>query len=57
MLFEQEHKKATYSKIFRKGDGYIYAKNPPCKIHIKRMINGLHPWPGAWTTYKLGEKG
>jgi methionyl-tRNA formyltransferase len=51
---EQDHKNATFTKSFVKEDGFIDIKNPPDPKKITQIINGLHPWPGAWTKYKLG---
>lgn len=53
---EQEHNRATYTKIFRKEDGKI-DWNEPAEI-ILRQIRALNPWPGTYTffTEKNGER-
>ncbi|MBI2621839.1 MAG: methionyl-tRNA formyltransferase [Candidatus Levybacteria bacterium] len=50
---QQEDKKATYTKVLTKKDGYIDVTNPPEKRKLLRMINALYPWPGVWTYYPL----
>ena len=53
---EQDDKKATYTKVLNKNDGYIDIGNPPEKRKLLRMINALSPWPGIWTKFKLTNK-
>ena len=55
-LMSQDDKKATYTKILTKDDGYIDTENPPEKRKLLRMINALSPWPGVWTRFKLNDK-
>jgi methionyl-tRNA formyltransferase len=46
---EQEHNKATYTKIIKKEDGKInWSKNAE---EIERMVRAYYPWPNAWTTW------
>ena len=46
---EQEHEKATYTKIIKKEDGKIdWIKSA---IEIERMTRGYYPWPSTWTTW------
>lgn len=45
----QDHKKATYTKILKKEDGFINWRRPP--KNLERVIRAYHPWPGVWTYY------
>jgi methionyl-tRNA formyltransferase len=45
----QNHKKAIYTKMLLKEDGYINWKKPP--KNLERMIRAYYPWPGVWTRY------
>jgi len=45
----QDEKKATFTKILSKEDGFIDIDNPPSNDMLKRMIRSYHPWPGTWT--------
>lgn len=46
---EQDHSKATYTKIIKKEDGKInWSKNAD---EIERMTRGYYPWPSAWTNW------
>ena len=46
---EQDHSKATYTKIIKKEDGEIYwLKNAD---EIERMTRAYYPWPTSWTTW------
>jgi methionyl-tRNA formyltransferase len=54
---EQEHEKATYTKLLTKEDGHIdWSKSA---IEIDRAVRALNPWPGAWsyTQNKLNKVG
>lgn len=55
-LKQQDDKKATYTKILKKEDGFVEINNPPEKRKLIKIINALSPWPGAWTKYKLTNK-
>jgi len=50
-LKEQNHQKATYTKIFKKEDGYFDINTPPSADQLNRMIRAYHPWPGVWTKW------
>lgn len=44
---EQNHEKATYTRLLKKESGKIdWSKSA---IEIERMIRALEPWPGTWT--------
>ena len=48
---EQEHEKATLTKIIKKEDGRIdWSKSAD---EIERMIRAYYPWPTAWTQVNL----
>lgn len=49
---EQNHEKATYTKIIKKDDGYFDLNNPPTKEQLDRMTRAYHPWPTAWTRWE-----
>ncbi|OGY26052.1 MAG: methionyl-tRNA formyltransferase [Candidatus Woykebacteria bacterium RBG_16_43_9] len=49
----QKHKKATYTKIIRKEDGFVDWKKPPENLDL--MIRAYYPWPGVWTYYSPAE--
>jgi len=53
ILKEQDHRKATFTKLLKRDSGYIDYKNPPSKETIARMIRAYHPWPGVWTRIEL----
>ncbi len=50
-LRKQNHKKATYTRLLRRGSGKIDWKTSDQKI--ERFIRALHPWPGSWTRVKI----
>lgn len=50
-LREQDHSKATFTKILTRGDGKIDWKKEPSEI--ERFIRALSPWPGAWTKVQI----
>ncbi|TSC73201.1 MAG: methionyl-tRNA formyltransferase [Parcubacteria group bacterium Gr01-1014_70] len=43
---EQDHQKATYTKLLSKEDGHIDWKKSATEID--RMVRALNPWPGTW---------
>ena len=46
---EQDHTKATYTRLLKKESGKIdWSKN---NAEIERMIRALNPWPGTWTEW------
>ncbi len=48
-LAEQDHSKATYTKIIKKEDGKIdWSKSAQ---EIERMTRAFYPWPTAWTIW------
>lgn len=48
---EQNHKKATYTKLLTRADGKINWKKS--EKEIERFIRAMHPWPGAWCRIKI----
>lgn len=47
---EQDHPRATYSKIIKKEDGKIdWTKDA---AHIERMARAFYPWPSAYTFWR-----
>lgn len=48
----QNHAMATYTKIFKKEDGYFEIDNPPPSEQLDRMIRAFYPWPNVWTRWK-----
>lgn len=46
---EQDHAKATYTRIFRKEDGRINWEEPAETVF--RKIRALNPWPGTYTFF------
>lgn len=48
-LVEQDHSKATYTKLIKKEDGKIdWAKSAQ---DLERMTRAFYPWPSAWTLW------
>jgi len=47
---EQNHKKATFTKILSREDGKLVWHDPARKIFNK--VRALNPEPGAWTTWQ-----
>jgi len=45
----QNHKKATYTKLLKREDGFIDWKNP--LENLERIIRAYFPWPGVWSRY------
>ncbi len=52
---EQEHKKATFTKLLRREDGEIFPKKETAK-EIERKFRAFHPWPGIFLNLKLKDK-
>jgi methionyl-tRNA formyltransferase len=50
-LTEQDHKKATFTKILTRNDGYFDFNNPPSPEKLDLMTRAYFPWPGAWTRW------
>jgi methionyl-tRNA formyltransferase len=51
-LREQNHKKATFTKILTKEDGYVDLSNPPSPEKFNLMVRAFCPWPGTWTKWQ-----
>ncbi len=51
---EQNHKKATFTKLLTRKDGKIDWSKPD--DFIERQIRAFHPWPGTYTNVKLKMK-
>src|SRR3989338_10403897 len=50
---EQDHSKATYSKLLKKKDGEIdWSRSAD---YIEKMTRAYDPWPGAYTKLKNGK--
>jgi len=53
----QDHKRATYTKLLTKKDGFVdwkkvvfaIQKGGKPALEIERMIRAFSPWPGTWT--------
>lgn len=52
-LSEQNHKKATFTKVLTRQDGYVDLKNPPSPEKLERLIRAYYPWPGVWTELRI----
>ncbi len=47
---EQDHAKATFTKLLTKEDGHIdWNKSAE---YIERMVRAFDPWPGSWAKFK-----
>jgi methionyl-tRNA formyltransferase len=49
---QQNHQKATFTKMLKKEDGYIDLSNPPSAQNFNRMVRAFYPWPGVYTNLK-----
>lgn len=54
-LKEQDHNKATFTKMLSRNDGFMNIKNPPSPEHLDAMIRAYYPWPGVWTRIYVTE--
>ena len=54
---EQDHSKATFTKLLRKSDGQINVDNPPSFDKLNKMIRAFYPWPGVWTKFRGSTRG
>ena len=54
---EQNHSKATFTKLLRKTDGQINVDNPPPFDKLNKMIRAFYPWPGVWTKFRGSTRG
>ncbi len=53
---EQDHKKATFTKMLTRQDGYIdisKLKSQNSNLKIDRMIRAYFPWPGVFTKIRI----
>lgn len=50
---EQNHKKATFSHIIKKQDGYFNIDNPPSTDKLEKMVRAYYPWPNVWTKWSF----
>jgi len=48
----QDHKKATYTKMIKREDGFIDLKKAK-GAEAERFIRAMSPWPGAWTFVEI----
>ena len=55
-ITEQDHKKASFTKILRKNDGYFDLGNPPSLGKLDLMTRAYYPWPGTWTKIRIMNK-
>lgn len=53
---EQDHEKATFTKLMTKQQGVIDSNNPPDKQTLDRMIRAYYPWPCVTTTLTINGK-
>ncbi len=44
---EQDHERATFTRLLRREDGEIDWQRPASELALQ--VRGLRPWPGAWT--------
>jgi methionyl-tRNA formyltransferase len=51
-LKKQDDKKATFTKLMKKEDGYI-DMNQKSPEEIERFVRAMKPWPGAWTNIQF----
>lgn len=51
---EQDHSKASYTKMLKRQDGKINWNKPAQEI--ERQIRAFDPWPGTFTFIKKGDK-
>jgi len=54
-LKEQDHTKATFTKLINKQDSYIDLSDDPQLID--RKLRAYSPWPGIWTQITLKQSG
>ncbi len=53
---QQDHSKATLTKLLQKNDGLINFDSPPSPVRIDRMIRAFYPWPGVFFKYNFDDK-
>ncbi|MDO8621383.1 MAG: methionyl-tRNA formyltransferase [Candidatus Levybacteria bacterium] len=67
-LSEQNHSKATFTKLLTRKDGFvdlsslkivprigIPSRGKNCKLKIARMVRAYYPWPGVWFKIVLND--
>lgn len=54
VLEEQEHDKATFTKLIKREDGFVDLTMPAEEIF--RLYRAYHPWPGIWTILRIKNK-
>lgn len=52
---EQDHQKATFTKILTKEEGFIDLSNPPSAEKFNRMVRAFYPWPGVWGRWQMAD--
>jgi methionyl-tRNA formyltransferase len=50
---EQDHSKATFTKILTRESGYIDSDHPTSPGLLDRTIRAYYPWPGVWTKWHM----
>lgn len=50
---EQDHTKATYTKMLTRGSGYIDSNKETSPVLFDRTIRAYYPWPGVWTKWQM----
>lgn len=59
---EQEHKKATFTTLIKKSDGFVKPQDVADALggkdsqRVERFVRAMQPWPGAWTIITKNEK-
>lgn len=58
---EQNHSRATYTKLLKKDDGFVEISNIKYQISkspekLFNLFRGLYPWPGIWTKVVVNGK-
>ncbi|HEX6976824.1 MAG TPA: methionyl-tRNA formyltransferase [Patescibacteria group bacterium] len=54
-LKEQDHSKATFTKVLKREDGFIDLEKGTAQ-EAERKIRAMQPWPGAWTKLENGKR-
>lgn len=44
---KQDDSRSNYAPMLKKGDGFIEWNREP--LHLKNLVRGMNPWPGAFT--------
>lgn len=56
-LTPQDHENATFTKQFKREDGFVDFKTILSKEFFDRIIRAYYPWPGVWTKTSLNSAG